>query len=272
MKACNIPRLLFGAVLVLTLSVLTASAQPAESTTPPPSQTTTQANVETSFWEPIGGVEVDTHGTGYMFFGPTYQRQLRDNLRMFARVNGNYLMYEFEELGGMTKVRSPGVSSMAGLRFGGANWFQVGAGLGAKRRTEKFFVGTGGNPLAEDTDWQLGLDLAADAYLNPTSRTNVHAMVNYGTADNYLWSRLAAKRQISNYSWSGPFAHFVGAEIMGQGNDDIRSIQVGGLLEFLHVKSSASIGLRAGWKQSTFDFGPDKTGPYFGVGYYQRIR
>jgi hypothetical protein len=35
-----------------------------------------------------------------------------------------------------------------------------------------------------------------------------------------------------------------------------------------------TIGLRAGWKRQTFELGiaDAKTGPYFGINYYQRIQ
>lgn len=251
-----------------------ATTQTAADGQPAPTTTTTQSPIRRTseaYWAPIAGLERDTHGTTYMFVGPQYLHPLRDNLAVVATANLNYLRYEFAEGDGETRVGGPGVGTNVGLRFGGENWFQVGAGVGIKRRTERFFS-RDERMLVENSDVRAGLNLASSVWVNPTDRTNVHGMVNYAAEDDYIWSRLGVKRQVSNFSWTGPFANFLGAEVMAQGNDDIRSLQLGGFLELAHVKSSASVMLRGGWKQSSFEFGDDKTGPYFAVGYYQRLR
>lgn len=226
--------------------------------------------VEPSYWDPIGGFELDTHGTSYSFFGPTWVKPLSPKLAFQASVRANYLTYEFEELGGVTKVRSPGVSTGVGLKMGDENWFRFSVGVGVKRRNETFEAPTGLE--VSDSDWESGVSLGADTYLNPTERVNVHGQLNYGAEDGYVWSRLGVKRQLSNYDWRGRFTHYAGGEVMAQGNEDIRSLQLGGLVEFLHAPSSISIMLRGGWKRSTFDLADDKTGPYVAVGYFQRLK
>jgi cellulose biosynthesis protein BcsS len=224
-----------------------------------------------SIWEPMAGFEIDSRSTGYTFFGPQYRRHLNDNVSFVARAFGNYLFYEFEEDGGTTSVRAPGLSTEVGLRFGNSNWFQVTGGPGFRRSTRRFaapFVPA----TTSDSEWRTGVDVGADAWVNPTNRTNLMAQAHYGTADDYLWSRLVGRRQITNYSWTDHLTHYIGGEVIGQGNEDIRSVSVGALYEFVHVPSSASIALRAGYKRSMFDVAPDKTGPYFAIGYYQRFQ
>jgi hypothetical protein len=96
-------------------------------------------------------------------------------------------------------------------------------------------------------------------------------MVHYGGVSNYLWSRLAGRQQISNFDWQGPVSFYLGAEVVGQGNQDIKSWQVGPILEMALARTQLSLTARGGYKRSTFDVGEDKSGPYFGVGIWKRF-
>ena len=53
---------------------------------------------------------------------------------------------------------------------------------------------------------------------------------------------------------------------------DIKSTQIGGFLEWVHVPANTSVAFKAGYKRSTFPIGPEKTGPYFAITYYQRLK
>lgn len=282
MKVMGTRRTVMGTCLALMLGAAAAQAQtqspmaPLNTVAPstqPNGQTgqgQTVDTVEAPYWDLVGGTEFDTHGTSYTFFGPTWVRPIKPNLAIQASVRGNYLTYQFEEFGGETKVRSPGVSTGVGLKIGDENWFRFSVGLGAKRRTETF---TAANGLEiEDSDWETGVSLGLDGYGDPAEHVNVHGQLNYGAEDGYLWSRVGVKRQLTNYKWQNTYTHYAGGEVMAQGNEDIRSLQIGGLFEFLHAPSSRSIMLRGGWKRSTFDIGPNKTGPYVAVGFFQRLK
>ena len=220
-----------------------------------------------AFWELIGGYEADTHGSAYGFFGPGYVHPINSNVSWTARVFGSYLAYEFSGADGTTEVRSPGVSASLGLRFGGSSWFGVSAGPDFRwRRTE---LTRPNGQVIESDDTRTGANIGAEAYMNPTSHNNVHAIVNYGTVDKYTWARVGFKEKISNRSGQGSTSTFVGVEGIVQGNDDIRSTQFGGFFEV--NPANLSLMFRAGYKRSTFDVGPNKTGPYFGVGFYKRL-
>jgi hypothetical protein len=229
-------------------------------------------------WEVIGGLEFDTDGMMYGFFGPQWTRPLNDNVKLTARAYANWLQYEFDEAGGTTKVSGPGVSTQLGLKFGDKSTFKIGAGPSFKWRSEKF-VDAAGNETdindadgdGEDDGMEVGFSVGADAYMNPTDRDNIHALVNYETVDEYLWSRLGYKHQITNLDWKNTWAHFLGAEGIWQGNDDIKTLMFGGLVEFVHAPSSTAIMLRAGFKRSSFEVADDRTGPYFGINFYKRL-
>ncbi|MDQ3070136.1 MAG: cellulose biosynthesis protein BcsS [Acidobacteriota bacterium] len=222
------------------------------------------------YWELIGGVEGDTDGMMYAFFGPSWTRPLNDTTRLQLTARGNFLKYEFEENGGVTEVSGPGISTQVGLKFGDRHTFKIGAGPSFKWRNEKF-TAANGTETEFDGDMEVGISVGADASLNPTRRDNVHALVNYNTEDKYMWSRLGYKHQISNYNWQETFAHFIGAEGILQGNDDIRTMMLGGLFEFVHAPSSTALMVRGGYKKSTFDVEDDRTGPYVGVNFYKRL-
>lgn len=223
-----------------------------------------------SYWELIGGLEFDTDGMMYGFVGPQWNYRLNDDVGVFARAYGNWLQYEFDEAGGTTEVSGPGISTQVGLKFGDRNTFKVGAGPSFKWRGETF-TDASGNEIERDDDMEVGLSVGGDAYLNPTDHDNVHAIVNYDTADDYLWSRLGYKHQITNHDWQNTWAHFAGAEGIWQGNDDIRTLMLGALVEFVHAPSRTAIMLRGGFKRSTFEVADDRTGPYFGINFYRRL-
>ena len=58
---------------------------------------------------------------------------------------------------------------------------------------------------------------------------------------------------------------------LGFDHDDIKTLMLGALVEFVHAPSSTAIMLRGGFKRSTFEVGDDRTGPYFGVNFYRRL-
>jgi hypothetical protein len=105
-------------------------------------------------------------------------------------------------------------------------------------------------------------------YVDPTSHNNVQGGLNYNTTDKYTWGRLAFKEKVTS---SDSNTTFVGAEGIGQGNKDIKSIQAGGLFEISHTPARFSVVFKVGYKRSTFQTGLPQTGPYFGIGYYQRL-
>jgi hypothetical protein len=285
----------YGAMMAFSLSVAVTTAR-AQSTTPPPTTTSgtttgtsgttttaeepakteedTQSQLpapRSSYWSSIGGYELDSHDTGYGFFGPQYVRPLRGNMSFVGSANLNYLSYEYATATGHTSVRSPGVSLMGGVQFGTKNWFLVQAGPSFKRRQVREFDAFE-SPIQSSRDMDVGVNLGTAVWIDPTSHNNVFGMLNYNAVDGYTWGRIAFKEQVGNRSWQGALTPYVGVEFIGQGNEDIRSQQYGGFVEFTHVPSSVSVMFRGGYKRSSFDFGPDKTGPWFAIGFYHRLR
>ena len=248
---------------------LGAEAAPAQIQTAPQPQPAPASG--TPYWASIGGYEADTHDTGYGFFGPQYVRPFNDNMAFVASANANYLYYDYETAEGHTNVRSPGFTTMGGVQFGTRNWFLLQAGPSFKRRHVEV-LDFNDRVIRNDEGWDVGFNFGASLWVDPTTHNNIFAMYNYDAVDNYNWGRLAFKEQVANRDWSGAWTPYLGVEYIGQGNEDIRSNQFGGFVEILHAPSSVSVMLRGGYKRSTFESGPARTGPWFAVGFFHRLR
>lgn len=285
---CVVARLHLTTSLVLALAAAAAAQATPDQTPPPaplevaepapaqvplaPRPQVPPPEIGSPRWTANAGFEADSHDTGYGFAGPMYVKPFRPNMAWVAGGNFNYLYYEFPTVsGGHTNVRSPGVNVLGGMRFGGRNYFQLAGGPGFKRRHVEV-LDASESVIRSSRRTEVGVHLVGVGSVDPTSHNNFYGQVAYGAEDDYIWSRAAFKEQLSNRSWSGRFTHFLGAEVIGQGNDDLRSIQFGPFVEFVHVPSSTAIALRAGYKRTTYDFGPDQTGPWFAIGIWHRLR
>jgi len=258
-------RTLRAAALALGLLALPLAAQAQSPGTSIPSDT------NPPFWELIGGYEGDSHNAGYGFLGPAYNHPLSDDLAVTARVFATYLHYKFTNgFGGETTVHSPGLSPAIGLRFGHGTTFKVTVGYAGKNEHREI-TDRSGRIVSDETKWISGVNFGGELYWNLSKRDNIHALANFSTADNYLWSRAGYKRQVSNLDWKGGTTLYLGGEVITQGNKDIWSNSVGALAELLFVPSHFSVMLRGGYKHSTFDVGDAQGGPYYGIGIYKRF-
>jgi hypothetical protein len=94
---------------------------------------------------------------------------------------------------------------------------------------------------------------------------------NYAGAARYLFSRVAVRRQATNLDWKDPVAFFLGAEGIGQGNDESVGAQGGLFLEWTFVPQRLSLALRGGYKDSWSPDGPHRRGAYGGLSVYQQF-
>lgn len=263
----------FLTALLLLVTASVAGAQTPNSNTPSPAAPPAVAQSSTPpapapYWAVIGGYEWDTHGSKYGFFGPAYTHPFGSNdVAWTFRVFGNYLAYEFSDTTKTTEVRSPGGSASVGLKFGTKNYFAVSAGPSVSWRHTTVTTNAGVETKTDET--RTGANFGGE--ISAGGANNLQILGNYNTTDKYAWGRAAVKTQLTNRTWKDQNALFIGAEAIAQGNKDITSTQFGGLFEINHVPAQMSLMFRAGYKRSTFDVGPAKTGPYFGIGLYKRF-
>jgi len=239
---------------------------------PPPIAPAPEPLIKPSYWTANAGFETDTHNTGYGFIGPQYVKPFASNMSWVANANANYLYYEYPLGGGINRVTAPGLTAHGGVLFGDRNYLQVAAGPSYRRiRLEN--RDAFGTPFGTSSDNRYGVDLDVDGNVDPTDHSNIYAIYDFNSTDNYNWARLAAKQQITNFNWSSSLAHFIGVEAIGQGNRDIHSTQIGAFWETAFVPAHVSLMVRGGWKRSTFPLGgPDQTGPWVAIGFWQRLR
>ena len=150
--------------------------------------------------------------------------------------------------------------------------FRVTAGLDIQRRTEDFLPCRCAGLVVAATRVS-GMTVGADACVGRDQPgACVHAMVSHGTASSYTWGRVAAKR--SSPTRLGRAAHFLrGAEGTGQGNEDIRSWQIGGLRRNRGPSEpSFSLMVRGGYKTSELRRRPFRDGRIFVIGIWKHSR
>lgn len=260
------PRRILGPAVLIAGTLALPGAARAQSP-----GTSAPADTNPPYWELIGGFEGDTHQSGYGFIGPSYNHPISDDVAVTARVFGNYLYYEFNNnLGGKTKVHSPGIGPAIGLRFGRGTTFKVAVGYTGKNEHREI-TNRAGQLVSDATHWISGLSLGGELYWNLDKLNNIHALGNWSSADKYRWLRAGYKHQITNHDWKAHTTLYLGFEGIDQGNKDIHSDSVGALAEVLFVPSHLSLMFRGGYKHSTFPIGDDKNGPYYGIGLYKRF-
>ncbi|MBI1954897.1 MAG: cellulose biosynthesis protein BcsS [Acidobacteria bacterium] len=212
--------------------------------------------------EIVGGWEGDAT-RGYAFGMPVFSIGLTERNFLVLRGSGSHLYYTLPEVGGETEVSSPGAN----------------AGLAYRLRTPQvtFTLGPGyemrwtRRRLADSSqvrETERGFNLQGDIFFQATPLTNLNAIVSYGEANEYLWSRAGIKRQVTNTEFQGPASLIFGMEGTAQGNDDIRVYQAGGLFEVAFPRARASLQFRGGYSQEQFPNGQINRRPYYGAGLY----
>ena len=213
--------------------------------------------------EVVGGWE-GSAGRGYAFVAPSMTLHRSDPFSWILRGAVSYLYYDLPAPGGATEVRSPGQSVGIALRYTGPG---VTATLGPGyevRQTRRSLAS--GNVT---TEHQRGLTLDGNVFVQVTPRTVISVLGSYGKANDYHWVRVGAKQQIGGSAGGDSTGWHVGIEGTDQGNEDVKSRQIGAVLEAAFPRTRSSLQLRAGGSRRENPDGSKESSPYFGVGYYQ---
>lgn len=214
------------------------------------------------------GYDTDSLDTTYAFISPQYIRAIGDRTSLLFKLNFNHLRYEYGGSRGRTEVKSPGISPGLGLRFDlGKTDLTLSTSIGFKDR-EKTTYDRNDNVVSVEEENDADLGVGAAIYSRLTRRQTLMANASYNTADGYLWSRAAYKVRVAQ---SGSLGWSVGVEAIGQGNDDIKAYQGGGLVELGFGRQQMSVTGRVGYKKATYEDADDRTGTYYGVNLYKRF-
>jgi hypothetical protein len=218
--------------------------------------------------EALGGWEGDNRAQGYGFAGAGALIPAGKNLVVPLRALGSYLYYDFNSSGTTTKVISPGVTLMAGIRLVGAKGNFTLLGGGEVRQERRTLEAAGGTTEEHRTS---GVVLQGDGDMAFGRRWRGYLFGNYGGASSYLFGRTAMRCQVTNIDWKGPRSFFLGLEGVRQGNDESDALQGGGFAEWNFVPQRISLVLRGGYKESWSPGEEHLRGSYVGIGLYHRF-
>src|SRR5579884_3073612 len=66
--------------------------------------------------EGVGGWEGDSHQSGFAFYGLSGTYPLRDHLALLGKIEANDLYYQYGSSDDLTRVHSPGIRLMSGVK------------------------------------------------------------------------------------------------------------------------------------------------------------
>ncbi len=204
--------------------------------------------------------------SGYTFASPIFSIPKDGKHKLVIRPTISYLYYDSRGADGTTKVRSPGFSLQVGYRRQ-TERLSLTIAPGVEVRRDRRTLPTG--EKVEKT--QVGAVIGADAFYQATRFTNLNFIASYGAANRYLFTRAGIKQQVTNKESSKPVSLLVGAEVTGQGNQDIKQYGAGGLFEVAFPKKPMSLQFRAGYNRKVFADSTSESKPYFGAGIYYRF-
>jgi hypothetical protein len=217
-------------------------------------------------FEVIAGWEGDSHAQGYGFGTVGALIPLTPHLVLPVRASGSFLYYDYDSSATTLRVRSPGVSLLAGLRVTGPGGSATLMGGGEVRWDHRETEDVAG-PVRRETNG--GFIVQAEGDLSLAKRWRALALANYAGAARYTYGRAAVRYQATNLDWQRPTTSFAGIEGVLQGNDESRAFQGGGFVECTLVHSHLSLALHGGYKESWSPGEDHRRGAYFGAGIYR---
>lgn len=213
--------------------------------------------------ELVGGWE-GSGERGYEFLSPVLTVAESPAHALLFRGAASYLYYSLPSPGGSTDVTSPGASIGIAyrkkLRKGSVT---IGPGYEI-RETER-------QGVLSERETERGLTVQGDIFYQVRPLDTLFLIGSFGKANEYVWSRAGYKRQLTNTDFRGPRAFSLGGEITAQGNEDLRAVQAGAMLEWAFMRSSTSLQLRGGVGRTDYEMGESEESPYLGIGFYRRF-
>jgi cellulose biosynthesis protein BcsS len=193
---------------------------------------------------------------GYAFIAPSAGFALTSSQSLVMKATASFLYYN-SQAEGPTDVTAPGGGMAFGYR---ANTRRVNIALFGGLEQRRIHNG-----------WERGASASGEVFLSTTPLTQISALGNFAQANRYTWLRLGTKRQLTNTSFTGARAISAGVEATAQGNRDVTTWELGGVLEHAWLRPGLSLQFRAGYSTSSFQTGPDQHKTYFGLGVYRRL-
>jgi hypothetical protein len=215
--------------------------------------------------EVVAGWEGDLDH-GYAFASRMLGIRLGAHHGVGVRFAASYLYYQFPDLGGLTEVTSPGIAAGLAYRVRSRRLTAtIGPGFEVRRTARRPAAGTHARVTERDVTAQ------GDVFFQPTPLTSVSALFSYSHAHQYLWSRVAIKRQLTNTRFTRPAALGVGVEMTAHRNENVRAYQAGAVVALELLRARASLQFRAGYTPLRHPADTGESRAYFGVGFYRGL-
>jgi hypothetical protein len=215
--------------------------------------------------ELLGGWEGDSHAQGYGFLAVSISNGLGSQTALIGRTTVSYLYYEYDHNDSTTKVTSPGISFQAGFSYASGK-ITASVIAGPEMRWNDEQTRTAGYLSVASLRDRL-LSGVVQGYLNAfvTHGMWVTLLANYNGGNQYLFNRLSVERRF------GAGMTSIGLEGTAQGNNDIKSIQVGAFIGIPNLLTRASLRLSGGVKNSWNADDVHRTAGFAGAGFYTRF-
>lgn len=188
---------------------------------------------------------------------------LTDTSSVVFLPEASYSYYDVHEGGGVTKVRSPGLSGALDYKYSDDTLtVDFGPGIQVLFEDRKSSKGTKRN--VKPVGWTANGDLSWQFL--PTTSFDISA--NYEQTDRFYWTRAALEERIAHtdtWSW------LIGPEGTWQGNNQFTQLGGGAVTEFVFDASGTSLQLRGGYSRVRFNDGTSQSRPYVGVALDQRF-
>lgn len=191
--------------------------------------------------EVIGAYEGNLR-SGYAF-GSVMSPSVDGKLMPVGRATVSYLYYRFPDgMGtGETRVLSPGLGLGVGLRWRPERLScTLVAGYEVRYVQERPSAG----PYVARADH--GVSLSADVYFQASQKVALATSGYFGFAQNYLWVRALAKRQILPIHGTAITAFSLGVDGTVHGNDQARGADGGVFGELAFPGAQTALSLRVG--------------------------
>jgi hypothetical protein len=202
------------------------------------------------------GVEANQTAS-YSYLTHSSRRPAGANRQLVIWQTASYLQYRVRDGAGTTRVQSPGLAAGAMLRW---NLGDVQAGAGAGWEVRWTTRDPGSAP--KNTRTQTGPVLNGDLAVRLDPRTTASLAAQHSGAID--WSSVS-----SDLRYAVTPAIRIGPQAIWQGNDDLRVMALGGVLEVPF--EGTSLQIRGGQARVRHRNGTRETEPYLSVGLAHRF-
>ncbi len=220
------------------------------------------STAQASYSEFLGGWEGDSHRQGYAFLSAGKSYTIKGSDALITRLTGSYLYYKFDQGDSVTKVTSPGISFMVGISHAREKTtLTITAGPELRWNRNRFESKQGVNLSSERNSTVSGV---AQGYFDfqPLDRMEFILLAAYSGGNKYSFGRVSIERHL------GSGGTVVGLEGTGQGNSDIKAIQIGLVFAQSGFIGSSSLRISAGVKNTWGTDGIHSNVGFLGAGFY----